>query len=184
MNASSRTETPLQLENISDKLVELFSTGMTIGEIYDYTEEDYEVVYTLGHNLYNQGRYLDAMKTFSFLVMHNQFERRFYNAMASSLQMLNMYKDAIQFYSMASIMDLTDPKPTYHTAECMIPLGMYAEARQALDLVIQQSKSPEHAALLERAEALLHMVDKSHLADGQTPLVDPSRAFPETPSVN
>lgn len=184
MNSSTPAGTMLQMENMSEKLVELFSSGMTLGEIYNYTEQDYEVVYNLGHNLYSQGRYLDAMKAFSFLVMHNQFERRFHNAMASSLQMLKMYNDAIQFYSMASVMDLTDPKPTYHTAECMIPLGMYAEALQALELVIKQSQAPEHAALLERAEALQQMVKKSHLADGQKPLVDPSKAFAESASVN
>ena len=169
---------------MSEQLVEMMASGMTLGSIFNYTDEDYEVVYALGHNLYSQGRYLDAMKAFSFLVMHNQFERRFYTAMASSLQMLKMYNDAIQFYSMASVMDLSDPLPTYHTAECMIPLGMYIEARQALELVIQQSQTKEFEALLERAETMLALLKKGHLGDDQTPMVNPANWAPATSSVN
>lgn len=51
MNSSTPTGTMLQMENMSEKLVELFSSGMTLGEIYNYTEQDYEVAHNLGHNL-------------------------------------------------------------------------------------------------------------------------------------
>jgi len=158
-------------DNLSEQVVELLSNGGSLGTVYDYQDEDYEVVYALGHNLYSQERYLDAMKAFGFLVMHNQLERRYMNAFASSLQMLKLYKDAIQYYCMASVMDMEDPMPTYHTAECMIPLGMYAEARQALELVVEQAGTPERAALRERAQALLGLLDR-HKASGSPALIE------------
>lgn len=167
---STTTAPPSPFDNMSEQVVELLSKGVSLGSIYNYQDEDYEVVYALGHNLYAQERYLDAMKAFGFLVMHNQLERRYVNAFASSLQMLKHYKDAIQYYCMASVMDLGDPMPTFHTAECMIPLGMFADARQALELVVQQSGTPERTALRERAQALLALLERSD-ATGQPALV-------------
>lgn len=176
MESTPSSDASTRADQIEDKLIELMSSGVSLGEVFDYSPEECDAVYALGYNLYNQARYLDATKAFSFLVMHNQFERRYYNALASSLQMQQQYRDAIQFYSMASIMDLSDPMPTFRTAECMLPLGLYAEAEQALKLVIEQSQQPEHVELLERATTLLSLINKHNLSDEKTLLVVPERA--------
>lgn len=146
------------LDDLPEKVAALLADGMSLGDMYGYTETDYEAIYALGHHLYEQQRYLDAAKAFGYLVIHNQLERRYVNAFASSLQMLKMYRDAIQFYCMASVMDLEDPLPTFHTAECMIALGMTLEARQALELVVKQSEAPVRAELKQRAQALLELL--------------------------
>ena len=91
--------------------------------------------------------------------MSDPYERRFVNAFAAALQMLEQYKDAISHYTTASIMDLSDPAPTFHIAECLIPLGMVTEARRALGFVLAQCTRPNHAALKERARALLELLD-------------------------
>lgn len=178
MNTPRAEDNQMLTAPMYERVLELMDSGMMLGDIFQYTDEDYEAVYALGHNLYAQQRYLDAMKSFGFLVTHNQYERRFMSAFASSLQMLKMYEDAVQFHSMASVMDLSDPKPTFHTAECMIALRMYAEARQALDLVIEQSRDEKHATLLQRAQALRELLIESHLGDGERPMVDASALFP------
>jgi hypothetical protein len=50
------------------------------------------------------------------------------------------------------MLDLGDPEPTFHTAECLIALGLPAEAREALDLVVRQTRErPERRAMHERA---------------------------------
>src|SRR5690606_20030859 len=110
-------------ENLPEQIAELLAHGGTLGSVYNYDDTDYEVLYALGHSLYGQTRYQDAMRTFGFLVVHNHMEKRYMNAFAASLQMLKSYKEAIKYYSMASLMDMSDPLPTYHTAECMIALG-------------------------------------------------------------
>lgn len=153
------TATP---HNLPDDILDLFSQGVTLGDMAGYDEKDYAAVYALGHELYSQGRYSDAMKAFGFLVMHDQWEQKYMIAFAASLQMLGRYKDAILFYSNASILDLSDPLPTFHTAECMIPIGMLDEATEALGLVITQCEDkPELQPLKERAEALLSVVKQT-----------------------
>jgi type III secretion system low calcium response chaperone LcrH/SycD len=146
-------------EKLAEQITELLLAGGTLGTVYDYTDQDYEVLYALGHSLYSQGRYMDAMKAFGFLVIHNHLERRFMNAFAASLQMIKSYEEAIKYYTMASVMDMSDPVPTFHTCECMIALGMVDDARQGLGMVIGQCKSPQHDGLKSRAEALLGLIN-------------------------
>lgn len=155
----SQTVSP---EKLTEQVTELLMSGGTLGTIYDYTPEDYEAVYALGHNLYAQGRYDDAMKAFGFLVIHNAWEKKFLKAFGASLQMMKQHQEAIKYYTMASVLDLADPVPTFHIAECMIPLGMLEEAKQSLDLVVAQCKTPEQQPLKDRATAMLALMAQPH----------------------
>lgn len=152
------TATQVSGDVLAQQVAELLGNGGTLGDVFGFTETDYEAVYALGHTMYTGGRYLDAVKAFGFLVMHDPYERRFVSAYASALQMLKRYQDAIAYHSMASVMDLSDPVPTFHTAECLMALGMRAEAQQALGFVIAQCNGPERAELKVRAQALLDLL--------------------------
>ncbi|MFN9475314.1 SycD/LcrH family type III secretion system chaperone [Acidovorax sp.] len=146
-------------EHLEEQITELLANGGTLGSVYAYDDTDYEVLYSLGHSLYSQARYEDAMRTFGFLVVHNHMEKRFMNAFAASLQMLKSYKEAIKYYSMASLMDMGDPLPTFHTAECMLALGYRVEAQEALHYVLRQSDAPEYADLKVRAQAMQDLLN-------------------------
>ena len=160
-------DTPAPIEAILDQVTEVLTSGGTLGSLIGYDERDYEAVYTVGHNHYAQGRYADALKAFSFLVMNNPHERRFVNAFASCLQMERQYEEAISFYSLTSVMDMTDPRPTFHTAECLLALGRMKEAIEALIIVIAQCKTKEQHALKSRAQALLDILNKPRSAEGR-----------------
>ena len=153
----STAAVPAQL---AEQIAELLMSGGTLGSIYDYTEQDYEVLYALGHSLYAQGRYADATKAFGFLVMHNHLEKRYVGAFASSLQMAKRYEQAVQYYTLASAMDMSDPAPTFHTAECLIALNRLDDAREALGFVVAQSSDAAHQPLSERAQALLALLER------------------------
>ena len=144
---------------LAQQVGELLIAGGTLGDTLNYDEKDYEVLYALGHSCYSQARYKDAVKVFGYLVMHNHLEKRFANAFASSLHMTKSYEEAIKYYSLASVMDMSDPVPTFHTAECMIALGNVPDAREALAIVLKQCVKPEQDALKERANALIALVE-------------------------
>lgn len=158
MSVSVETTAEPDVENLIAQITEAFSSGGTLGNLVGYDDQDYEAVYVLGHSFYSQARYMDALKAFAFLVMNNPIEKRFANAYASSLQMLKRYEDAIAFYSLGSIMDIADPRPTFHTAECLIALSRIEEGAEALNIVISQCKSAEQDPLKERATALLDLL--------------------------
>lgn len=154
------------MQNLPEQLGELIGSGGTLGTAQGFDETHYEALYTLGHNLYSQSRYPDAVRVFSFLVLHNHLEPRYMNAYASSLQMAGRHAEAIKFYSIASMMDMSDPVPTFHTAECLLALGMATEAKEALGFVLSQSNAPRHAELKTRAQAMLALLDPADAQGG------------------
>jgi len=63
---------------------------------------------------------------------------------------------------MASILDLTDPEPTFHTAECMVALGMPKEAIEALEMVLLDTKDkPDYQVMNQRARAMIELLGKA-----------------------
>ena len=118
-------------EEIVTQVIDLLQNGVTLKDLHGYTEQEMDAVYALAYNKYNQAKYEEAMHLFGFLLMHDQLERKYYKAFGSCLQMLKKYPEAIRNYSMASVFDVNDPEPTFHTAECLVALGMVEEACEA-----------------------------------------------------
>lgn len=149
--------TATQIEN-PEHLLELLSDGVTLGSYFKFTESEYEAVYALGHSLYMQEQYIAASKYFAFLVAHIQTEKRYVNALASSLQMLERHEEAVQYYCMASIMDIEDPLPTFHTAECFMAMQQYEAAEEALTLILQQATDARWQQLRDRCQVLMDAI--------------------------
>lgn len=155
--------------SLAEEALALLSHGTGLGSIMGYTDYEYEAMYALGHNHYSQERYVDAVKCFGFLVAHNTMEPRYLSAFACTLQMLKRYREAIQYHSTASVMDLEDPLPTFHTAECFVALEMHQEAREALKLVLTQCDRPQWQELRQRSEALLALLPDDSSDTARTP---------------
>lgn len=143
---------------LSEQIGDLLSQGGNIGMIYDLNQDDYDSLYLLGHTMYTQCRYKDAMKVFGYLNVMDPYERRFANGYASSLQMMGQHEEAFKYYGMVSAMDMRDPVPTFHMCECMIAMGMLVEAASGLGIVVSQCKTPEQSALKLRAQAMLDLL--------------------------
>jgi type III secretion system low calcium response chaperone LcrH/SycD len=146
--------------NLAEQISDLLMAGGTLGDVYDYSDQDYEVLYALGHGLYSQARYFDAFKVFGFLVAHNHLEPKYMIAFASSMQMLKKFEDALIYYSLASVMDMSDPRPTFHSAECLLALGRSDEAIEGFNLVVKQTKDEQYPELKARAQTLLDLISK------------------------
>jgi type III secretion system low calcium response chaperone LcrH/SycD len=149
------------LAALTDRVAKLLESGATLSDVLGYSKETLESLYALGHRFYKQGRYAESMKVFGFLVIHDHLERRFLHAFASSLQMMRNYESAIRYYTLAASLDLTDPTPLLHVSECLIAQSRTADARDVLDLVMDQSSATEHAATWQRATALLSLLDSA-----------------------
>jgi type III secretion system low calcium response chaperone LcrH/SycD len=152
----------IDIDKAASQVVDLLGHGATLKDIHGYTDEEFDALYALGYNFYNQGKFAEAMHAFGFLLMHDQLERKYYKAFGSCLQMLKRYEDAIRNYSMASVLDLRDPEPTFHTAECMVALGMTAEAIEALQMVLLDTKGKaDYQVMHERAKAMIEVLGKA-----------------------
>jgi type III secretion system low calcium response chaperone LcrH/SycD len=156
----SATDNPAG-EALWDQVVAHIAQGGTLGELRGLTPQHYEAMYFIGHNLYGQSKFKEAATVFAFLAMNNPYDRRFSQALGSCKQMLGEYAQAITWYSASSVLDMTDPVPTFHTAECLAAMGQLDDARDALDMVVKHCRTAKHDALKARAQAMLEIVQNA-----------------------
>ena len=145
-------------EKLALQIHELIMAGGTVGDTLNYTTQDYEALYTVGHSYYQQARYEDAFKVFAFLMVHNHLEVRFIMAYAASLQMLQKWNEAIHNYSLASALDMMNPQPVLHVCECLIGLEQYAQAREGLELVLARAQQLDMADMVQKVQVLMDFV--------------------------
>lgn len=150
-------------------LLEYLMSGQTMEGAVGRSVKSQEAAYHLAYTFYTQAKYAEAMRIFAFLLTSNHADRRFHNGFAACLQMQGRHQDAMKYYGIASMLDLTDPEPPLHTAECHLALGNRAEARQSLDYALTQARAhAHHRGFVERIEALLSFLDRAE-AGGAPP---------------
>ncbi len=144
-----------EIEQAVQEMAVMLAAGGTLGDLRGLDESHYETIYAAGYAQYNAGRYDQAEKVFQFLTINNPYDRRFAMALGSVKQVKGDYREAIGYYGMASVMDMMDPVPLFHSAECLAALGQIDDAIEALGFVIRNSNSPENAQFKKRAEAMI-----------------------------
>ena len=109
-----------------------FANGATLKEVRGITNDELEAVYSLGFGYYNTGKYEDAQKIFEFLVLFDHLNTKYWFALGAVQQARKDYQKAIASYGYSSFLDLENPKPQYHAAECYLALGDKANAASAI----------------------------------------------------
>ncbi len=125
------------MEKISEQAilesVRLFvETNPTIGELRGISPAELEAVYSLGFNYYRTGKYDEASKIFRFLVIFDHLNAKYWLALGAVQQVQKDYQNAITSYAYSSFLDLHNPKPQFHAAECFLALGDRDNASSAL----------------------------------------------------
>ena len=120
-------------ENTIVEAAQKFATGFTtMRELRGITKAEMEAVYSVGFNMYRTGRYDDAEKIFRFLVLFDHLEPKYWMGVGAIQQVRKDYQGAISSYGYASFLDLSNPKPQFHAAECFLALGDKVNAASAL----------------------------------------------------
>lgn len=134
----------------------------TLAELQGLSSQDLEAVYDSGLIKYQAGSPEQAIVDFTYLVMHQPWDRRFHMALASTFQWLGEYQHALIFYGYALVMDACDPGATFRIGQCLLNLGEEAAAIDALRTAITQSYSqPEYHDICVQAQALLDAINHS-----------------------
>ena len=109
-----------------------FATGATLKEVRGITNDELEAVYSLGFSYYNTGKFDDAQKLFEFLVLFDHLNAKYWFALGAVQQARKDFQKAIASYGYSSFLDLENPKPQFHAAECFLALGDKANAASAI----------------------------------------------------
>lgn len=157
------------------ELMEFFRNGRTLGMALGVTRRSQEQLYQLAHRLYGQAKYGEAGHIFSLLTTANHLDRRFSLGCAACAHMQRRHQDALGYYGVAFLLDLTDPEPPLYMAESLLAMGERAKARQMLDYGLRQAQhQPRHQAQVPRFKALLALME--------APPDAVAEATPSTPS--
>lgn len=150
--------------------------GHTLGQLMGVTRQSQEQLYLLAYRFYGQAKYEQAEQMFRFLTMANHLDRRFSLGCGACARMLRHHADAVAYYGLACLLDLTDPVPPMYMAEHLLAQGDRAKARQMLDHGLVQARRHErHREHLPRLQALLALLDS---ADAPAPPVPPPSPTP------
>lgn len=128
---------PITQEQIAEAARQFVNDYATLGELKGISHGELEAVYSLGFTHYRTGRYEDAAKLFQFLVLFDHLNPKYWLALGAVQQVAKDYKAAVSSYAYASFLDLENPKPQFHAAECFLALGDKANAASAL-LALEQ----------------------------------------------
>lgn len=150
-------------EQITQLVSSFLKEGNTFKHLKNISEDTMNAIYSVAYNLYTNAKYSEAQNIFQFLCLFDHFEKKYWMGLAASRQMLKQYEPAITAYGLAAVLDLEDPKPSLHAADCYLSMGNYHAAEQALTASMHWSKDkPEYASLHERAEGVLNLLRKTH----------------------
>ncbi len=156
--ALSREKVEALLDEIMDMALH---TGVTLKDVRGFSDSEMEALYAVAYNLYRSGQYEKSLKLFRLLCFFDHMEPKYWLGLGAVQQMMKKYEDAAKAYAYASMLDISDPKPAVHAAECLLALGRKDEAEGALLAAIEFSKDDErHKEMRERAKTLLELMKK------------------------
>ena len=154
MSENTNTKLAEELDNeIKDVAKKLFQDGATLGELKGITPRELNAVYQMGLGFYNTGRYDDAEKVFSFLVMFDHLEPKYWLAAGAVQQVKKNFEKAKAAYVQAAMLDIHGPKPQYYVAECYLALGQKDDALASLDTLLEYCNGTDEVTREFRAKA-------------------------------
>lgn len=171
----------MSTEITNDKIAEAaekFANGFaTMRELKGITKAEMEAVYSVGFNMYRTGRYDDAEKIFRFLVLFDHLEPKYWLGVGAVQQVRKDYKGAIASYGYASFLDLANPKPQLHAAECFLALGdkvNAASSLMALDKYCPPESTPIGREYRAKAAEMRKLIGEEAFKEASKPDPEPA----------
>jgi type III secretion system low calcium response chaperone LcrH/SycD len=127
-----------------------------------YSNKQVEELYSQAYHLYKTGKYSDGLTLFRTLAMCNQTEPKYFMGMAACHHLMKEYKEAVNGYTFAALLQPEDPIPHYHIADCSIHLNDSFSAMISLEMAIKRAGDiAEYKEIKERSLLALKGLQKS-----------------------
>jgi len=131
---------------------------VTLADLLNLDDKEIEVIFLMGHYLYNYGKYQAALNVFSVLTLYKPFVSRYWRAAGAANQALKKYSEAIVAYDMALTTNLNDVISYTYRGESKISAGMAEEGVADLKMAVQVGEAqPFYGQWVNRARALLRV---------------------------
>ncbi|HCE1807663.1 TPA: SycD/LcrH family type III secretion system chaperone VcrH [Vibrio parahaemolyticus] len=148
---------PSQMQ--AEELLSFLEEGGTLKMLHDVSADTIEHIYAVGYNFFQSGKIEQAAKVFQLLSMLDHYQARFFIGLGAARQELGEYLQAIDAYSYAALVDINDPRPPFHSAECHLKLEKLTEAESGFYSAKEMSAGKsQYADLHQRAGIMLEAV--------------------------
>ncbi|EHH2570273.1 TPA: SycD/LcrH family type III secretion system chaperone VcrH [Vibrio parahaemolyticus] len=148
---------PSQMQ--AEELLSFLEEGGTLKMLHDVSADTIEHIYAVGYNFFQSGKIEQAAKVFQLLSMLDHYQARFFVGLGAARQELGEYLQAIDAYSYAALVDINDPRPPFHSAECHLKLEQLTEAESGFYSAKEMSAGKsQYADLHQRAGIMLEAV--------------------------
>ncbi|EJR0961959.1 TPA: SycD/LcrH family type III secretion system chaperone VcrH [Vibrio parahaemolyticus] len=148
---------PSQIQ--AEELLSFLEEGGTLKMLHDVSADTIEHIYAVGYNFFQSGKIEQAAKVFQLLSMLDHYQARFFIGLGAARQELGEYLQAIDAYSYAALVDINDPRPPFHSAECHLKLEQLTEAESGFYSAKEMSAGKsQYADLHQRAGIMLEAV--------------------------
>ena len=122
----------IDTKKIAEGVKTLVKDGSTLKQMKGITNDELEAVYTLAFSYYRTGKFDEAHKLFQFLVLFDHLNAKYWMGLGAVQQVLKDYEHAAMSYGYCSFLNLDNPKPQLHAAECFLAMGDKVKAASAL----------------------------------------------------
>ncbi len=138
-------------------LAKKFMRGeIQLSELMGLDDKEIEVIFLMGHYLYNFGKYQAALNVFSVLTLYKPFVSRYWRAAGAANQALKRYKEAIVAYDMALTTNTSDVVSYTYRGESKLSSGFANEGIEDLKRAVQIGEPlGYYGQWVARARALL-----------------------------
>lgn len=129
---------------------------VTLAELFALRPKEIEIIFMMGHYLFNYGKYQDSLNVFSVLTMYKPMVSKYWRAAGAANQALKKYKEAVIAYDMALTTNFEDVISYTYRGESKISLGAVdagiEDLRKAVEIGVNK---PFYAKWVKRAKTLL-----------------------------
>ncbi len=129
---------------------------VTLADLLNLDDDEIEVIFLMGHYLYNYGKYQPSLDVFSVLTLYKPFVSRYWRAAGAANQALKKFDEAIVAYDMALTTNLNDAISYTYRGEAKISAGLENEGVEDLKMAVQVGgNQPYYTQWVQRSKTLL-----------------------------
>ena len=125
-------EKKIDAAQIAERVKAIIKDNATLKQLKGVTNAELEAVYSLAFGYYQTGKFNEALQLFQFLVLFDHLNKKYWMGLGAVQQVLKDFQGAIVSYGYSSFLDLKNPKPQFHAAECFLAMGDRRNAASAL----------------------------------------------------
>lgn len=151
---------PMIHEQIIDhKLIDQWVAGLEKDQpLPQLTDKDLKGLYAYAHRFYIDGKYQDAIHFFHLLTLFDTTCQKYWMGLGASYQMLQEYREALNAYGHAALIDPKKAEASLHAAQCFFYLKLKNEANSALKSAEKMAKGKKE--ILREIEKLRKKMEK------------------------